>query len=39
MIICDFPFDMEYKVVLGTTTSEYSEYKVIMRDKEYEVSI
>ncbi len=33
---CDFPFDTEYKVVLSTTTSEYSEYKVISRDKEYE---
>ncbi len=30
---------MEYKAVLGTATSEYSEYKVINGDKEYEFKL
>ncbi len=30
----EFPFDMEYKAVLGTTTSEYSTYKIINGEEE-----
>ncbi|WP_461614475.1 UDP-N-acetylmuramate--L-alanine ligase [Clostridium sp. Marseille-QA1073] len=36
---CDFPFDIEYKAVLGRSLSEYSEYKVINGDKEYEFQL
>ena len=36
---CDFPFDKEYKAVLGRSVSEYSEYKVINEDKEYEFQL
>ncbi len=36
---CDFPFEREYKVVLGSTNSECSKYKIINGDNEINVEL